>query len=224
MLMAKKRQPFLNLEFQTDYRESVFHVGACNVHAYNWLIRWPSEFRGQFTCIYGPKGSGKTHLANIWAKRQNCIKITPELIALPPREVANMGDFFILDNADMVRDETWLFHFFNILKASEHKYWLLTAERPPNRWSVVLPDLKSRLSLCQVMCIQLPDDTTRMAVFNKILRNQGLAVRQRYVQYLLSRVERSYDDTFKWAKILTDVVQSGTPLSYKAINELLLSE
>lgn len=218
-----KRQGCLGLEFQTDYRESVFHVGACNVEAYNWLIRWPSEFRAQFTCVFGPKGSGKTHLANIWTKRQDAVWITPEMLASSPRDVAEMGSYFVLDNADDVRDETWLFHFFNVLKLSEGKCWMLTAEKPPSRWSIVLPDLKSRLALCQAVGIQLPDDLTRMAVFNKILRNKGLALRPRYVQYLLSRIDRSYDAIFSWAKILEHTVQSGRLLNFTTINQLLMS-
>lgn len=214
-------QTCLDLEFQTDYRETVFHVGPCNVEAYNWLIRWPSEFKIQFACIFGAGGSGKTHLAHIWAKRHACVWITPELMTRSAQDVVRMGDYFILDNADRVRDETWLFHFFNALQATEHKFWLLTAEKPPNRWSIILPDLKSRLNLCQALGLHLPDDATCLAVFNKIIRNKGVVLKTRYVHYILSRIDRSYASIFMWAQICENLLKSDQEISFSMINQLL---
>lgn len=224
MMTPEKRQACLGLEFQTDYRETVFHVGPCNVEAYNWLIRWPSEFKTQFVCIFGASGSGKTHLSHIWAQRNNCIWITAEMMTRPIQEVARMGDYFILDNADLVRDETWLFHFFNALQATEYKFWLLTAEKPPNRWSIVLPDLKSRLNLCQALGLYLPDDATCLAVFNKITRNKGVVLKTRYVHYILSRIDRSYASIFMWARICENLLKSDKEISFSMINQLLTAK
>lgn len=220
-MIVQKRQACLDLKIQIDYRESVFHVGPCNVEVYNWLIRWPSEFKSQCACVFGGKGSGKTHLAHIWAKYHDCIWITSEMMTQPTQEIANKGNYFILDDADQVRDETWLFHFFNTLQTTDSKFWLLTAEKPPNRWSIVLPDLKSRLNSCQALGVHLPDDTTRLAVFNKIVRNKGITVRSRYVHYMLSRIDRSYASVFMWAQVCEDIVKSGQVLNFSVINQLL---
>lgn len=222
-MTPEKRQACLGLEFQTDYREAVFHVGPCNVEAYNWLIRWPSEFKTQFACVFGASGSGKTHLLHIWAQRHACIWITPEMMTHPVQDIACLGDYFILDNADLARDETWLFHFFNALQASERKFWLLTAEKPPSRWSIVLPDLKSRLNLCQTLGLHLPDDATCLAVFNKIIRNKGVVLKARYVHYILSRIDRSYASIFMWAKICENILKSDQEMSFSMINRLLAS-
>jgi chromosomal replication initiation ATPase DnaA len=220
-MMPGKRQACLDLEFQTDYRETVFHVGPCNVEAYNWLIRWPSEFRAQFACIYGPSGSGKTHLSHIWAQRHGCVWITPELMTFPVQEIVQKGDYFILDNADRAKDETWLFHFFNAIQATEHKFWLLTAEKQPSRWSIVLPDLRSRLNLCQTLGLYLPDDLTCLAVFNKIMRNKGVALKARYVHYILSRIDRSYTSIFTWAQVFENLLKSDQEINFSIINQLL---
>lgn len=220
-MISQTRQACLDLEFQTDYRETVFHVGPCNVEAYNWLIRWPSEFKMQFACIFGAGGAGKTHLAHIWAKRHKCVWITQELMLLPPQDVACMGNYFVLDNADQIKNETWLFHFFNALQGTEHKFWLLTAEKPPNRWSIILPDLKSRLNLCQALGLYLPDDTTCLAVFNKIIRNKGVVLKSRYVHYILSRIDRSYVSIFRWAQICENLLKSDQEISFSIINQLL---
>ena len=221
MMGFSKRQACLDLQFQTDYREVVFHVGPCNVEAYNWLIRWPSEFKIQFACIFGASGAGKTHLAHIWAKRHACVWMTPEMMSRPVQDVVRMGDYFILDNADKIHDETWLFHFFNAIQAAEHKFWLLTAEKPPSRWSVVLPDLKSRLNLCQALGLYLPDDATCLAIFNKIVRNKGVVLKTRYVHYILSRIDRSYGSIFAWAEVCENLLKSGEIINFSAINQLL---
>ena len=222
-MTSLKRLACLGLEFQTDYRVAVFHVGPCNVEAYNWLIRWPSEFKIQFTCIFGASGSGKTHLSHIWAQRYTCIWITPEMMLCPAQDIASMGDYFILDNADHVRNETWLFHFFNILQGAEYKFLLLTAEKPPSRWSIVLPDLKSRLNLCQTLGLYLPDDATCLAVFNKIIRNKGVVLKTRYVHYILSRIDRSYASIFMWARICENLLKSDQEISFSVVNQLLAS-
>lgn len=219
-----KRQACLGLEFQTDYREAVFHVGPCNVEAYSWLIRWPSEFKTQFACIFGAPGSGKTHLSHIWAQRHTCIWITPEMMTCPVQDIANRGDYFILDNADLVQNETWLFHFFNAIQATEHKFLLLTAEKAPSRWStILLPDLKSRLNSCQTLGLYLPDDATCLAVFNKIMRNKGVVLKARYVHYILSRIDRSYVSIFMWAHTCENLLKSNQEISFSIINQLLVS-
>ncbi len=170
-----KRQICLELKFPTDYRENVFHVGPCNVEAYNWIVRWPYEFKTPFSCIFGPSGAGKTHLANIWRERhKGCVWITPEMIQGAPEDLVHQADYFVLDNADLIRDERWLFGLFNALQAieKENKFWLMTAKKPPSRWSIILPDLKSRLNLCHTLGMILPDDSTCLAVFNKITRRK----------------------------------------------------
>ena len=70
---------------------------------------------------------------------------------------------------------------------------LLTGRTPPARWSVVLPDLRSRLRAVQSVGIGAPDDDLFGAVLIKLFDERQLRVGEEVVLYLLARLERSFD-------------------------------
>ena len=58
----------LNLERAPDYARSAFVVSSSNAQAVATLDSWP-DWRGGALALVGPPGSGKTHLADVWAER-----------------------------------------------------------------------------------------------------------------------------------------------------------
>ena len=67
----------LNLSFQNDFSLESFIVSKCNINAKNLIEKWPSEkIKNNILCIFGPNGCGKTHLAKIWAIKNNASYIT----------------------------------------------------------------------------------------------------------------------------------------------------
>ena len=61
--------------FKTKYYEQDYYVSSNNFSAYRLIESWPN-WPDRWVNIFGPKGSGKTHLSNILKKKnKNCTNI-----------------------------------------------------------------------------------------------------------------------------------------------------
>ena len=66
----KNNQFSLNLENKLNHEKNNFLVSKCNKKAFDLIERWPN-WQSRKLIIIGQKGSGKTHLSNIWQKKSN---------------------------------------------------------------------------------------------------------------------------------------------------------
>jgi chromosomal replication initiation ATPase DnaA len=69
---------------------------------------------------------------------------------------------------------------------------LLTAERPPTAWPILLPDLASRLRSAMVVPLEPPDDALLAAVAIKQLADRQLHISPDVIPILITRSERSF--------------------------------
>ncbi len=175
-------------------REDDFMVTSSNQQAANWIKAFPAWPSHVFV-LYGPKGSGKTHLAHIWLSRNNGAMIAlDDLIAKDHVTLAQTTKHLAFDDAEAVAGnktaEEALFYLHNHLREVSGAL-LLTGERPPGEWGIKLPDLLSRLRTATASPIHAPDDDLLMALFVKQISDRQLDVSQDVIKYLISRVERS---------------------------------
>jgi chromosomal replication initiation ATPase DnaA len=142
--------------------------------------------------LLGPPGSGKSHLAAIWAARTGAM--TPAPRELPSLEHLSIQapTALLIDGVDRVEDETALFHLLNFARESDASV-LLTARRPPRGDTVRLPDLLSRLRRAPVVEIGSPDDGLMRAVLEKLFRDRQLTVESGLIDYIALRLERSLE-------------------------------
>ncbi len=155
----------LPLAWPARHGEAEFFVSAANREAVAWLAepaRWPMPR----TVLAGPPGSGKTHLAAMFAARHPAT---------------------IIDNADTASDAEALFHAWNA--ATPDRPLLLTARTVP--WSHGLADLASRLAATPLVRLADPDDALLAAMFAKHMADRGLTVPPEVAAYVLARLERS---------------------------------
>ena len=61
-------QLIFKFPFKKKYYEQDFYVSKNNFSVYKLIESWPN-WPGKWVNIFGPKGSGKTHLANILKKK-----------------------------------------------------------------------------------------------------------------------------------------------------------
>ena len=211
----------ISLPLKSNYSADRFVTGSCNLEAWNWIQQWPAQIYN--LAIYGEAGSGKTYLAKIWQEKTSAIYLDgKDLEGRAPNEAINNGhNFYVLDNADTIKDEEWLLHFYNLLK-EQHAYLLLCSRTPPSRWNIALADLKSRLATITCLEVLPPDDQILSALLEKLLKERGLQIAPSNLSYIVNRIERS----FSAAQAIVESVdmlaaQEKKPLSLPLIKQAL---
>jgi len=169
-----------------------FVLSDGNREALAWLDRWP-DWPAPALAVSGPPGSGKTHLARIWATRANAAvldapdlegKSVPDLTALSEAHAR-----ILIDHADRAPERA-LFHLYNLMR-ERRGHLLLVAELPPAHWRISLPDLASRLRAAPAVAVAPPDDELLGSIILKQLSDRQLHAGPGVVQYLVARMERS---------------------------------
>jgi chromosomal replication initiation ATPase DnaA len=188
--MVQEQLP-LDLGHRPAHGRADFLVAPSNAEAVAWLDRWPL-WPAPALALYGPAGSGKTHLAHVFAARAKAPFIDPAALATE-RVPALLGDVraAIVDDAGRAGAEP-LLHLHNVL-AERAGHLLIVAREPPAQWSIALPDLRSRLLASPAVALHPPDEALMAALFVKLFADRQLAVGDDVVSYLTLRLERSFD-------------------------------
>lgn len=168
-----------------------FLVAACNAEAHAWIERWP-DWPGPALAVFGPAGSGKTHLAHLFAARAGGLIVAAASLTVddPPR-LLEATPALAVEDADRGVDAVALFHLVNLVKESG-AHLLLTGREAPARWRVTLPDLRSRLNAAAAVGIGAPDDAVLAALLVKLFADRQLKVGEELISWLLGRMERSF--------------------------------
>ena len=183
------RQLALALEHGESFDREDFLPGPGNAAALAMIDRWP-DWPARAVAIVGPEGTGKSHLAAIWAKAAGGRVVSSRAITARsvPQELAT-GALVIEDEGE--RDEAALFHLINLVQ-EERAYILITSRQPPASWPVALPDLASRLRVLPVATLDAPDDAMLRAVLVKLFADRQLAADGGVIDFLMPRIERSF--------------------------------
>lgn len=179
----------LDLPAEPRFSENEFLVSPSNQAAFAMIAQWP-EWPDPSLLLVGPPGSGKSHLAAIWAGRAGARAILPCDIPAVSDLSQAVTPAYALDGADAVGDEIAFFHFLNFVAESK-AFLLMSARRPPSAAGVKLPDLLSRLRRAPVIEIGAPDDDLIRVVLDKLFRDRQLIVEAALIDYVALRLERS---------------------------------
>jgi chromosomal replication initiation ATPase DnaA len=184
------RQLVLDLPTAEARSRADFLVAPSNALALDMLdgtAGWP---QGRLILI-GPEGSGKSHLAHVWAVETKA-ELVPAgmLVSCDIEQLA--GGPVALDDADRLAGDTAgeaaLFHLLNFM--GPKRPLLMTARTPPRDWGVVLPDLFSRLQAAPIASLAAPDDALLSAVLVKLFADRQVTVAANLIPYLVSRMPR----------------------------------
>ena len=162
-----------------------FIVAPANAEAVAFVDafpRWPAPAGA----LYGPPGSGKSHLAAAWAGAAGAVVLTGATLSRAAVATLAPGRAVALDDADTRRDDEALFALFN-----RPGPLLLTGREPPAAWPAGLPDLRSRLGALLAFPLWAPDDALLTALIRKLFTDRQLAVPDAVVERILRSVERS---------------------------------
>ncbi len=186
------RQLAFDLPHQEAFSREDFFVSPANAIALATVDTWQTWPLGKLLLI-GPAGSGKSHIAHIWAQETGGTIISarrlaqadlPDLAASPYVAVEDAHEV-----AGMRAAETALFHLHNMVVPQGRL--LITAQTPARDWGIVLPDLRSRMDAAHVARIGAPDDALLSAVLIKLFADRQISVSPTLIPYIVGRMERT---------------------------------
>ncbi len=206
----------------------VFFICPANWLAVALVDRWPAWPGGRLAVV-GPPGSGKTHLAHVWAATARA-RLLPAA-ALPGLDPASLpGDAALaVEDADRLPDlgpaaEETLFHLCNRLGAGGGTL-MVSGRNAPAFWALTLPDLASRLAVAPVAVLEPPDDTLLSAVLRKLFSDRGIGVGPEVIRYLVARMERSFEAAERLtARLDVAGLETGRPVTIRLAAEVLARE
>jgi len=185
-------QKFFDFGFKAKMRDENFIVSESNRLALETIEEWP-EWKSHAVFLYGPKDSGKTMLANIWAYASRARILKPqEIYSMVSKPYDYKGGCYIIEDIESVHDEAALFHLFNSIK-EDGGFLLMTARSHPSNLKIRLADLRSRINSIVCCSVSNPDDELLRTLFFKHFVERQLKVEMNVVDYLVSRTERSFD-------------------------------
>jgi len=220
---TKARQLVFDLGLAPALDRADFVAAAPNRLALATVESWPN-WPGPAVLLTGPEGSGKSHLAAIWAALSGAKAVrADDLAAEDVPALLARGALVVEDLPGSGLDEPALFHALNLAR-EQGASMLLTARRPPAAWGLHLPDLKSRLLALPSCEIGAPDDALLRLVLVKLLADRQLVPDIGVVDYLVARMERSLEAARGLVELLDRLsLERRRPLSRALAGEALAS-
>ena len=183
------RQLALALPHAESFGREDFLPGPSNRAALTLIESWP-DWPSRVVAVVGPEGSGKSHLAAIWAADAGARFLAGRALSLSQVPAALATGALVVEDVERP-DERALFHLLNLAREDD-AYVLLTARMPPAAWNIALADLASRLRAVPSVVLSPPDDALLRALLVKLFADRQVAVDESLIGYLSARLERSF--------------------------------
>ncbi|MFN7710628.1 MAG: chromosomal replication initiator DnaA [Holosporales bacterium] len=164
-----------------------FIEDVSNRSALSMVRRWP-DWPCRGLIITGPAGSGKSHLASFWAARSGAQFWSPGMDEGQILQTPNPT--LVLESPMQRMTEESLLHVMNAVTEMEGTF-LITAEKAPTTWKVMLKDLRSRLLALPVFEIYEPSEQLLRQLMHKQFSDAQIRINPAVVDFLLTRIERS---------------------------------
>ena len=210
--------------FKTKYYDQDYYVSSNNFSAYKLIEGWPN-WPQKWVNIFGPRGCGKTHLANILRKKINSVeildakKINSEIMS----KFNNFDCLIIEDFQNNIKENL----FYSILNQSKqfNNYILINSNFPIKEMQFKTEDLKSRTDSFLGLGIELPTDSLLRVIISKTFSDKQINISPKITEYIIKNIDRSYEKVFKFIKDIDNLsLSSGKSININLIKKVLINE
>ena len=212
----------LILEFPSHqaYKREDFYVSPSNREAYDFVNSWPRWIK-RIVNIFGPSGSGKSHLASILKNKTSCLQINSNELNEKIFIKYKTKEALIIENLDEKISENLLFALWNIA-LQDNKYLMITSKKSIISYKFKLKDLASRITSSLIIGIKLPSDDLISVILAKNFSDKQITVEKKHIDYIIKRIDRSYEKISQFILTLDKYsLKKGSPFALKLIKEVL---
>ena len=218
--MKDLNQLLLNFNYKQNFNYDDFYVSKSNFYAFEILEKWP-KWEKNILNIYGEKFCGKSHLANIFCKKNNSKKIEEKQLNDDILKELKLFEIIVLDNFKNITEERILYALFNLID-NDNKYLLINSLTPINEIEFKLNDLKSRSKNCLFAKIDSPDDDLMFAIILKNLSDRQITIDKKLIDFIIKRIDRSYGKIAEFIYKIDELsLKKKKPIDFKIIKEIL---
>ena len=218
--MRDSNQTIIKFNYDKNYKNRDFFSSKSNKHVLNFLEKWP-KWEKNFVNIIGERLSGKTHLINIFLKKNKGIIIDANFLNDDYLKKIKVNENIIIENLTSNVDEKLLYSLLNLIE-QDNKYIIITTVIPIVNLGFKLKDLKSRTKNFLLLNIEQPDDELIFAIIIKNLSDRQITLDKRLIQYIIKRIERSYSNIHDFIyKIDQLSLKKKKSIDLKIIKEVL---
>tara|TARA_Y100000590_G_scaffold394917_1_gene474470 strand:+ start:1130 stop:1792 length:663 start_codon:yes stop_codon:yes gene_type:complete len=204
-----------NVYFKED-----FYVSTSNNEAFQLINSWPKWIKRTVN-IFGPKGSGKTHLISLLKNKTSILEVDCSNLTEKIFFEYKFKEVLIIENLKSNVPENLLFSLYNV-SLQDNKYLIFTSEKPINKFNFQLKDLKSRMNSTTIIGIELPSDELISVILAKNFSDKQITVEKKHIDYVVKRIDRSYEKISQFISTLDKYsLKKGSPFSLKLIKEVL---
>ena len=214
------RQQLLNFKLNQSLDKNDFFVSDCNFYAYNLLLSWPN-WEKKILNIYGERYSGKTHLIEIFLKKNKGLIIEPGNLKNFDFDEIKFHENIILENIEQNTDENLLYSLIDTIE-KHNKFLILTSNKSLNNLKINLKDLNSRLKNCLFAEIYKPDDILVQALIAKNLADYQITIDSKLIDFISKRINRSYSKIREFVCTIDEIsLKKKKPINMKIIKDIL---
>ncbi len=218
--MRESNQTIIKFNYDKNYKSRDFFLSKSNKHVFNFLDKWP-KWEKNFVNIIGDRLSGKTHLINIFLKKNKGIIIDANSLNDDYLKKIKVNENIIIENLTSNVDEKLLYSLLNLIE-QDNKYIIITTLVPVVNFDFKLKDLKSRTKNFLLLNIEQPDDELIFAIIIKNLSDRQITLDKKLIQYITKRIERSYSNIHDFIyKIDQLSLKKKKSVDFKIIKEVL---
>ncbi len=216
-------QLILDFPVETAFGKSDFFRSPANALAIDMVEAWHNWPMHRLVLV-GPEGSGKSHLAHIWADLSGADLYSARGIEALDADAVTQNAVCIEDAhllAGNMPGQTALFHIHNFA-LERGAPLMITGRGPVSGWGLTLPDLNSRLSSAATVALEPPDDALLAAVMVKQFADRQNVIAPDLISYLVLRVERSFSAARDVAEALdAQAIARKRPITRRLAAEVL---
>ena len=218
--MNDLNQLLFKFNYKQNFNYDDYFVSKSNFFAFKLIEEWPN-WEKNILNIYGEKFSGKTHLINIFLKKNKGKKISANELDDKYLKEFKIYENIVIDDFEKISEERLLYSLFNLVD-SDNKYLIINSVKPINEINFKLKDLQSRSKNCLFAKIDKPDDELMFAIILKNFSDRQIEIDKKLIDFIIKRIDRSYGKICDFIYKIDELsLKKKKPIDLKTIKELL---